>query len=53
MWKKIIDTEKPNANSYHHKITVEAHKKAEEMNGKVEPSDVGFKVQSCSVEDTY
>ncbi|KAL1487971.1 hypothetical protein ABEB36_015352 [Hypothenemus hampei] len=29
MWKTIINSERPNANNYQHKVTVAAHKKAE------------------------
>ncbi|KAJ8915392.1 hypothetical protein NQ315_008279 [Exocentrus adspersus] len=55
MWKTIVNTERPNANNYQHKITLEAHKKAEQMNGKVEllSENDHFKVESCSVSGKY
>lgn len=50
MWKKILNEERPNANNYQHKITVEAHKRAEQMNiSRIQTLESGyFKVPSCS-----
>lgn len=46
--------ERPNANNYQHKICQEAHKKAEDMGGKVTFLDFGkFRVESCSVSDKF
>ncbi|XP_044749635.1 uncharacterized protein LOC123322613 [Coccinella septempunctata] len=55
MWKKIINEERPNANNYQHKITVEAHKKAEQMNiSRIETHEFGyFKVPSSSVTNKF
>lgn len=54
MWKRIINTERPNANNYQHKITLKAHKEAEQMISKVEFLEVGkFKVRSCSYSDKF
>ncbi|XP_045460304.1 uncharacterized protein LOC123686531 isoform X2 [Harmonia axyridis] len=54
MWTKIINVERPNANNYQHKVTVESHKKAEKMEGKVKPQELGtFKVTSCSINDKF
>lgn len=53
MWKRIVNTERPNANNYQHKVTTEAHKKAEQMIGNVEFTDGKFKVQSCSVSGKF
>ncbi|XP_060517411.1 uncharacterized protein LOC132696543 [Cylas formicarius] len=54
MWKKIVNMERPSANSYRHKITLEAHKKAEEMFDKVNvSSNSNFKAQSGSVSNKH
>lgn len=54
MWKRIVNTERPNANNYQHKITVEAHKKAKLMKDNVQYLEFGkFKVQSCTVSNKF
>uniref|UniRef100_A0AAR5PBG9 RGS domain-containing protein n=1 Tax=Dendroctonus ponderosae TaxID=77166 RepID=A0AAR5PBG9_DENPD len=54
MWKIIVDTERPNANNYHHKVIVEAHKKAEQLMGHVQMIGCGkFEVQSGSENEKY
>ncbi|XP_044747184.1 uncharacterized protein LOC123308540 [Coccinella septempunctata] len=55
MWKKIIDLERPNANSYQSRVGREAHIKAEnEVKDKVIVLDSGeFKVFSTSVSGKF
>ncbi|KAL1488830.1 hypothetical protein ABEB36_014625 [Hypothenemus hampei] len=55
MWKTIINSERPNANNYQHKVTVAAHKKAElQFQIEIELIDCGkFQVQSFSVSNKF
>lgn len=54
MWKRILNKERPNADNYQHKITMQAHAKAEEMKDLVESVEFGkFKMKSSSGEKFY
>ncbi|XP_063914785.1 uncharacterized protein LOC135131139 isoform X2 [Zophobas morio] len=54
MWKKILNTERPNANNYQHKVTAEAHKKAENMTNCVDTIEFGkFRVKSSTGKHFY
>lgn len=55
MWKKIIETERPSANSYQHRVNLEAHDRAENVvQHMVTRLDSGeFKVESSSTGDKY
>lgn len=51
--EKKINVERPNSNNYQHKITLQAHRKAENIESNVEILEPGiFKVKSFS-EDSF
>ncbi|XP_076266076.1 uncharacterized protein LOC143199837 [Rhynchophorus ferrugineus] len=54
MWQAIINVERPDANNYQYRATMQSHKKAIDLEGKVEAQGSGmFKVPSSTDNNEY
>lgn len=54
MWKTILNTERPNANNFQHRMTIRAHKVATNFENLVQSREFGqFHVNSSSQADKY